>query len=148
MKILLDTNTLFSGLGFEGNERNLLKKAGTGEVDFAVTDMSFEELKRNISEKYSERQREEALDLLLTILSTGRIEIKGKDAYQKHLDEAKEMINEEDTPILAAAMLGDIDILVTGDKDFLENHQIKLSEKIRVKRTKEILEQLEEAEEA
>jgi predicted nucleic acid-binding protein len=46
---------------------------------------------------------------------------------------------EEDAMILAAAMLKDIDILVTGDKHFLDNEKLKGFPKVTVRRTVEVL---------
>lgn len=44
--------------------------------------------------------------------------------------------------ILAAAMVEDIDILVTGDKHFLDNKKLKSCSKITVKKTVEVLDML------
>lgn len=139
MKILLDTNTLFSALGYPGNERDLIFKMIDANWDIAIIDRILEELQENIRRKYTSPQKEMALDLLLTFLRRGNIEIKRLPEYQHHLDEAKTLTNEEDAVILAAAMLSDVDILVTGDKHFLENERLKDFPKVKISSTVEAL---------
>ncbi len=118
MKLLLDANTLFSGLGFSGPENRLVWLAILGRIDLAVSDYILAELTENITKKFTGENKTTALELLDRLLASEAVDVKRKDNYSHLLDEARKTINKKDAPILAAAMLPDIDALITGDKAF------------------------------
>lgn len=90
-----------------------------------VTDFILEELREHIGEQYTDPQKAIALDLLLRILETGRLEVKEWDEYAPHLEEALVLTTEKDAPILAAVMLPDVDLFVTNDeRHFLKNKKL------------------------
>jgi len=125
MKILLDTNVLFSGLGFSGVCGDLLREILKQRHTLVSTDYILEELREKVRRKFKEPHRERALDLLLFLLQRLSLEVKRFEEYQMNLDRAKGLVPEQDTPILAAAMLEEIDYFVTGDKShFLENERV------------------------
>ncbi len=77
-----------------------------------------EELRRNFRKSFSGKRKRDIL-YELDIYSS-RCEIKELEDYQKNIDLAKEEISKKDAPILACAMLPDIDYLISSDKEFWE----------------------------
>jgi putative PIN family toxin of toxin-antitoxin system len=125
MKILLDTNVLFSGLEFRGIVGRLLEELILEDHTLVTSDYILEKLRGKIRIKFKGSQKEAALDLLLRILSSISVEVKRKQDYQANLAAALTYVPEQDAPILALAMLEDVDYFVTGDKkDFLENPKL------------------------
>ncbi len=122
MKILLDTNVLLNPDLGETILRTMIER---GMIP-VVTDYILDEVTTNIEEVYSDPKKAAAILMtLLDILHLGG-EIKQWDEYVHHLDEAFRLIIEEDAPVLAAAMLPDIDLLITDDKDdFLKNKRLQ-----------------------
>lgn len=126
MKILLDTNVLLPALKHPQLRRKLIWKIIEEGMTPVVTDFILEELRENIGEQYTEPQKAVALDLLLLILETGRLEVKQWEEYAPYLEEALALIPEKDAPILAAVMLPDVDLFVTNDeKHFLKNQKLR-----------------------
>jgi len=124
MKILLDTSVLLPGFRYPELRRKLIWKIIEEGMIPVVTDYILEELRLNIEEDYSDEEKHIAPDLLFKIFQTGRVEVKTWEEYALHLEEAKGLVDEKDAPILAA-MLADIDYLVTRDKKaFLENKRL------------------------
>lgn len=126
MKILLDTSVLLPGFRYPDLRRKLIWRIIDEGMIPVLTDFILEELRLNIEEQYSDEEKRTALDLLLQILQTGRVEVKFWEQYTACFEEARKLINEKDAPILAAMMLEDIDYLITRDKKaFLENKKLK-----------------------
>ncbi len=140
MKILIDTNVLLHPhLG-----EQLLRKLIEEEMIPVVTDYILDEVAWNIEERYPDpRQRKMALDTLLRILQLGG-EIKPWQEYAPHLEEALHLIIAKDAPVLAAAMLPDIDLLITLDtRHFLNNPRLQNTTwKEKIKRPKEFLKRI------
>lgn len=125
MKILLDTSVLLPGFRRPDLRRKLIWKIIEEGMVPVVTDHILEELRVNILEHYSDEEQHIALDLLLKILQTGKLEVRHWDEYASNLDEARSYVPEKDAPILAAAMLPDMDLFLTYDKKhFLENTKL------------------------
>ncbi len=148
MKVLVDTNIFVASMRFAGLKRKLVwKLLEEGEV-IVLTDFILEELRRKFSELYTPVEVQAALDNLLQFLGTGQLEVKRFEDYAQHLPEAEQLIQAKDAPILAAAMLSDIDILLTRDKqDFLENARLQQTRWMaKIKSPQELLSLLEEDE--
>ncbi len=118
MKALLDTNALFSGLGFKGPENKIIWLAILGKLELTVSEYILDELIRNVQVKFTGPRRKKALELIERLVVSDAVEVKTLKDYEGFLDEAKGVINEKDAPIVACAMLSDIDVLLTGDKGF------------------------------
>ena len=134
MKVLLDTNVLFAGLGFRGVVGDLLEELVRQDHTLVTSEYILEELREKIRLKFKEEHVRSALDLLLFLLQRLLLEVKHVEEYRVHLEEAKARVPEQDAPILALALLEDVDYFVTGDKeDFLENEGVQalLGEKMR-----------------
>ncbi|MBI1730466.1 putative toxin-antitoxin system toxin component, PIN family [Candidatus Acetothermia bacterium] len=115
MKILLDTNVLFSGLGFQGVVGRLLETLVTKDHTIVTSEFILEELREKIRIKFKGPQKAQALDLLLHILAQIDLDVKAAETYRGKLALAETFVPEQDAPILALAMLDEVDYFVTGD---------------------------------
>lgn len=109
MRILIDTNVLFSALLFPSSKpaRALLDVARNHEM--ILTDRNIEELKDVLR-----RKRPDLLPVIDTFLSELSFTlISAVDLPTVSIRDAK------DQPILSAAILEGLDLVITGDKDFL-----------------------------
>ena len=127
-KAILDTSVLLPGFRYPDLRRKLIWRIIDKRMTPVFTDYILEELRSNIEEHYTSDERQIALNLLFDILQTGRIEVKTWEEYSPHLPKAMELTNEKDAPILAAAMLEDVDYLITRDKKaFLKNKKLRIT---------------------
>ena len=110
MRILADTNILFSTLLYPNSvpATALLKIAD--EQELVLCDQNLAEIREVIQKKAP--QFLSALESFLAELSYELIPAVN--------DTTKEIRDTKDQPILNAAILNNVDIIVTGDKDFLE----------------------------
>lgn len=134
MKILVDTSVMIGNMRYYDRDQNLVWKILNEKHTLVLTDFILEELKRNLIQKYSKSEIESALQNLTGFLGTGLLEMKTTNDYRHHLQRAEELISRKDSPILAAAMLDDIDYLITRDQDFLSNQALeekKIGRKIK-----------------
>ena len=106
MRILVDTNILFSALVFPRSKpaRGLLYIAENHEI--VLCDRNIAELRDILAPKYLPDA-----EVLLAEMSYELI--PAVDHAEKLIRDAK------DQPILNAAIVSDVDIILTGDKDFL-----------------------------
>ena len=117
MRILLDTNILISAALFpNGTAARAYTKAVTNPNKGIICDWSIEELYRVFNRKFPSRI--EFLNQFLALASLA-IEII-PTPVEEVLDEAK-IRDVKDRPILRAAQNAKVDVLLTGDKDFLES---------------------------
>ncbi len=109
MRILVDTNILFSALVFPGSKpaKALLLVADNHEM--VLCDRNIMEL-RAVLERKAPKYLSDA-EVLLAEMSYELI--PAVDHAEKLIRDAK------DQPILNAAIVSDVDIILTGDKDFL-----------------------------
>ena len=109
MRILIDTNILFSALLYPGSKpaQALLHTAENYEM--VLCDRNISEL-RNILQRKAPKYLPDA-EVLLAELPYDLI--PAVDHAEKLIRDAK------DQPILNAAIVADVDIILTGDNDFL-----------------------------
>ncbi|MBQ7647378.1 MAG: putative toxin-antitoxin system toxin component, PIN family [Clostridia bacterium] len=109
MRILVDTNILFSALLFPGSNpaKALLHIAENHEI--VLCDQNLSEF-RNILERKAPQY---LADAEVFIAELAYELIPAVDHAEKLIRDAK------DQPILNAAVLYDVDMILTGDKDFL-----------------------------
>ncbi len=107
-RVLVDTNVIVSGLIFPASApaRALLAVIETDQL--VLTQWILDELRDVVGRKWADRLP--ALDLFLAtigyeLLGTGVPGVEVRDV--------------NDQPILDAAISGDVDVILTGDKDFL-----------------------------
>jgi putative PIN family toxin of toxin-antitoxin system len=109
MKILADTNILISALLYPKSvpSRALLHAAQKHEL--ILSDYNIAELRRVVAEKFAKMQPD--IDLLLSSVSFTLV--PALPAPQKLIDDPN------DAPILNAAIVAEVDIIISGDKHFL-----------------------------
>lgn len=112
MRIFLDANILVSGIIFKGKEHDLLTK--NKNILFITSEDVLDETRAAITKKFPESS--ELVDIFLTILNL--TVIKRKD-YLIKLDEYTTVRDTNDRHILAAAVMGKVEYIVTGDADLL-----------------------------
>jgi len=112
MRIFLDANILISGIIFKGKEHELLIK--NKNIFFITSEDVLEETRAVIIEKFPESS--ELVEIFLSILNP--TVIKRKD-YASKLNEYSTVRHKNDRHILAAAIIGKVDYIVTGDADLL-----------------------------
>lgn len=113
MRVMLDTNIFISMIFFPSNQTRELAKRLTDEHQIIICDYVIEELRLVTDRKFSTKKkyldrffRELPFELVYTP--------KALDS-----DELPDVRDEKDLPILATALLENVDVFVTGDKDFL-----------------------------
>ncbi len=110
MKILLDTNVLISAFIFGGQAGCLLSMLFESEHQLYVSDYIDREFKEKLEDKWPEKA-ERVYDLyhrMDFIFCESAEELQGQ------------LRDEKDIPVLSDALHHHIDVILTGDKDFLE----------------------------
>lgn len=116
MKILLDTNILLSAALFpNGVAAQAYLKAVTYPHCSIVCEYSIDELRRVFNRKFPNKLA--ALDRFLAISATSFTIIPTPSEVVSDEDKIRDV---KDRPLIRAAQLARVDILLTGDKDFLE----------------------------
>ena len=111
MRIMLDTNILISAFIFKSKKMNELIKVLSNEHKIVICSYCVEEMKEVIDKKFKVDKK--SLDKFLETFS---FELVYSPAQ---LEEKKfEIRDEEDYIILYTAIIENVDILITGDKDF------------------------------
>ena len=112
MRVMVDTNILVSAALFRDGSVSAVLKEIMSRHDLCICTFSLEELFIVFERKF--RNKRGDLDEFLRELSFDLV-------YSPHkIDKTKisPVRDEKDYPILASAMDADIDVLVSGDKDF------------------------------
>ena len=117
MRVFIDTNVLISAALFpSGAASRAYLKAVSVPCDPVVSDYVIDELRRVFSRKFPQRMK--ALDAFIAALSSTVSIVVTPEG--KMSDEAQ-VRDVNDRPILRAARAAGVDVLVTGDKDFLDS---------------------------
>jgi putative PIN family toxin of toxin-antitoxin system len=117
IRVMLDTNILFSAMyKMEGTPFNAFAKASEMPYRLVLCDQIIDELRRNFNRKFPDKIP--ALERFLSIAQYDLITLAPENGI---IDDEKNIRDTDDRPILRAARKADVDILVTGDKDFLES---------------------------
>lgn len=113
--VLIDTNVLISAiLNPYGLPYLACRKASNENFEIIITQQNISELSYTLIHKLHREEREIA-DFLSEMLSTARIVPIVKDNY-----DIEAIIRDiSDMPILRTAIYNNVDIIITGDKDFL-----------------------------
>ena len=112
MRIMIDTNVLISMIFFPSKQMNELKKIICEQHSIVLCSYVVDELLKVTERKFSSKAKD--MDNFLKSLPFYMV------YTPKFIDVNNfPMIRDDmDTPILATAILEDVDILITGDKDF------------------------------
>ena len=111
MKIMLDTNVIISALVFGGKVRRLLNLMTELSWEVGASEYVDNEFKRILKEKWADR----AEKIYSEYEKLNIIKFKSTDKILGDLRDKK------DIPILSDAIFNEVDVLLTGDKDFLES---------------------------
>lgn len=118
MKVLIDTNVLISAvLSADGTSWHAYVKATTYPNCGLISEKNVEELIRIFNKKFPDR-----LESLNKFLSSALWSLKMVPIPGYELIEETQIRDIQDRPILRAAIGAGADVLLTGDKDFLEAH--------------------------
>lgn len=113
MRVMLDTNIFISMIFFPSDQTRKFAKQLTDNHQIIVCDYVIEELRLVTDRKFPSKRKyldRFFLELPFELVFTPKLLDFG---------EFPKMRDIKDSPILATAILEDIDIFVTGDKDFL-----------------------------
>lgn len=113
MRVMLDTNIFVSMIFFPSSQTKEFAKKLTDNHQIVVCDYVIEELRLVIDRKFPTKKK--SFDLFF-------LELPFELVYTPktlNLYEFPEMRDIKDSPILATAIMEEIDVFVTGDKDFL-----------------------------
>lgn len=117
MRILLDTNILISAALFPtGTSAQAYCRAVTYPNKGVICDWSIDELRRVFNRKFPAR-----IDSMNQFLAMASIAIEIIPTPLNEVPDELKIRDVKDRPILRAAQLAGVDILLTGDKDFLES---------------------------
>jgi len=117
MRVLLDTNILISASGNAAGTPNLaFLKAISAPNKALVCDQNIDEMRRVFIRKFPHK-----LELLEKFLAFALIDLEVVRVPAKDMAAEAQIRDVADRPILRAAMAAKVDIIVTGDKDFLDS---------------------------
>ena len=110
MKVLLDTNVLISAFIFGGSTKKLILSLFQKEYDLYVTDYVDQEFKEKLELKWPERAQ-------IVYKLYHQLSFRFCESTTEQLGELRDV---KDIPVLSDALYHKVDIILTGDKDFLE----------------------------
>lgn len=108
---MLDTNVLISALLFPGERMNLMMHHIFAKHHLVLSSYVVDELKEVTRRKFP--KKEAAVNKLLLMMSYEYV------YTPEHIDEGMFSIRDvKDYPVLYTAIIENVDLLITGDKDF------------------------------
>ena len=110
MRIMLDTNILISAFVFGGRVRKILEMLFENDCEIYISEYVDAEFKNILHEKWHDR----ADKIYFLYRSMDFVFCSSTSETFGHLRD------EKDIPVLSDAIYHNVDILLTGDKDFLE----------------------------
>ena len=111
MRIMLDTNILVSAFALGGKVKVLLNMISLTKNEMFVTEYVYSEFRRVVNKKFSSRKEK-----IFSDYAERKIKI-----YPSTTEILGKVRDEKDIPVLSDAIFHEVDILLTGDKDFLES---------------------------
>lgn len=115
-RIFIDSSVLFSAAkSAKGHSRDLMVMGVNGEITIILSDYVLEETRRNLSEL-----KQPPLDELEDILAYAGMEVV--KVNQQAVLAAAKLIVLKDAPIIAAAKIAKVDMLVSLDRKHILNH--------------------------
>ena len=117
MRVLIDTNILISAaLNADGVPFQAYIKAASYPNRGLICEQNIDEMKRIFNKKFPNH-----LSSLNTFLSAALLTLELIPIPAKENKSESQIRDRKDRPILRAAMYAKADIILTGDKDFLES---------------------------
>lgn len=111
MRIMVDTNILISAFVFRSSQMNLLIQRITEEHKLIISSFVLDELTEVVKRKFAKQQS--SLDSFLTTLPYELVYTPKN--IQENLFQIRDA---KDYAVLYSAIIEDVDVLITGDKDF------------------------------
>jgi putative PIN family toxin of toxin-antitoxin system len=111
MDVLIDTNIVISAALFPNPRINIFLSLISEEHNLFLCSYSILEVEKVISRKFPAKTRDVELflsKLRYTLVHTPSVDILGEISLR----------DKNDYPILASAIIADVDLLITGDRDF------------------------------
>lgn len=113
MRIMLDTNVLISALLFPNSRMDAIMDCVFARHQLVLSSYVVNELKNVVNQKFP--LKIQAVDTFLT--TTGFEYVYTPEKIEQGIFEIRDV---KDYPVLYTAIIEDVDILVTGDKDFFD----------------------------
>lgn len=110
MKIMLDTNVLISALVFGGKARTILLRLIASNHEIYISDYVSEEFSSKIFLKWGDRAEK-------IVLAYRNLPVHFCESSNQILGKLRDI---KDIPVLSDALYHGVDVILTGDKDFLE----------------------------
>ncbi len=114
MRIMIDTNVIVSAILFPNSLPSTLVKSISTKHDIILCTHILEELTRIFKRKF--KNKITALEEFLSELTYELIYTPQNISVEKY----PTIRDKNDFPILVSAIIGIVDVIITGDKDFLE----------------------------
>lgn len=118
MRIMLDTNVLLSVLLFPSARMNRLIESVAVENTMVLSSYVLNELKQVAERKFPDKL--DVIDRLLSIIRYELVYTPNTFSLELYIRDQK------DYPVVATAILENVDILITGDKDFADLNNLEL----------------------
>ena len=112
MKVLIDTNILISAMLYPKSKPAMALYHAADNHELVLSDHNIAEFRRIAKEKFSRTQAD--IELFLAELTYELV--LAPEAPQKLINDPK------DVPILNAAIIATVDVVISGDKHFLSLH--------------------------
>lgn len=132
MRVLLDTNVLVSAILFGGLPRQLLEAALAGDLDLVTSQPLLAELETVLTRKF---------DFPTSMTASIRAELEALSEIVEPGRTMRVTRTKADDLVLATAVAGEAEVLVTGDKELLA---MESYEGIPIQSARELVERLEE----
>lgn len=117
MRVLIDTNILISSsMNDQGTPYRAFIKAVTYPNKGVICDQNIDELRRVYNIKFPHK-----INLLQSFLSFALPVLEIINTPVTLLEDETKIRDADDRPILRAAKAAKVDVIITGDKDFLES---------------------------
>ena len=121
MKILIDTNVLISAALYpDGICSKAYHKAVSEPFNAVISETNVDELHRIFNEKFPDK-----ISALKSFLSLASSTLQTVPTPKQIQPGEITLRDNSDQPILRAAIAAGVDLILTGDKDFLESAQTK-----------------------
>jgi uncharacterized protein len=133
VRALLDTNVVISAVLFGGLPRQILKAALEGGLDVITSPALLAELERVLTRKFAFNS---------TTAASIRSELEALGRVIEPASIKRVTKSSADDLVLAAAIAGEVDVIVTGDRELLD---IATYENIRIESPRTFLEGLEKS---
>jgi putative PIN family toxin of toxin-antitoxin system len=117
LKVMLDANIIISAIySPNGTAFRTFQKASESPYILVLCDQIIDEIRRVFNRKFPHRIPD--MERFIAVAHYDLVTLTAEDAA---INDEAEIRDVDDRPILRAARKANVDILVTGDKDFLES---------------------------